>query len=355
VARREEPVYLIVVQDGLQSGSADYRASVLTASGKATVVTDHKTVPTKDLDQHLLKIESDEFNTEKLPEFGQQLAKLVLPADVAAVLKSMPDRHVVVVHDAPASRIPWETLCIDGWSPAVEGGMSRKYIADNLSVAKWLEGRRADKDLNLLLVVNPTQDLPGAQEEGKRIRSLFANQPSVEIDELQGPAANRSALLTAFQSGRYDVVHYAGHAFFDAANPARSGILCHGKEVLSGADLAGLSQLPALVFFNACEAARIRKPVDRKKRDLDVAKRVQRNIGFAEAFLRGGVANYVGTYWPVGDSAAKEFADTFYTALLNGESVGKALLAGRGKVKNLPSVDWADYVHYGSFDFTLKS
>ena len=46
-------------------------------------------------------------------------------------------------------------------------------------------------------------------------------------------------------------------------------------------------------------------------------------------FLAGGVANYIGTYWPVGDAAAKTFAETFYGALLNGSPIGNALLEAR--------------------------
>ena len=46
-------------------------------------------------------------------------------------------------------------------------------------------------------------------------------------------------------NGTFDVVHYAGHAYFDPQNPSRSGILCAGHEVLSGADLAGIGNLPA--------------------------------------------------------------------------------------------------------------
>ena len=70
--------------------------------------------------------------------------------------------------------------------------------------------------------------------------------------------------------------------------------------------------------------------------------------------VRGGVANYVGTYWPVGDTSAKLFAENFYKSLLRGETAGKALLAGRRAVWDEPSVDWADYIHYGSHDFVLK-
>ena len=41
----------------------------------------------------------------------------------------------------------------------------RRYVADNLSVAKWMEQRQQSPVLHLLLVVNPTEDLPGAEEE----------------------------------------------------------------------------------------------------------------------------------------------------------------------------------------------
>ena len=77
--------------------------------------------------------------------------------------------------------------------------------------------------------------------------------------------------------------------------------------------------------------------------------------GFAEAFLRGGVANFIGTWWPVSDSAAAAFAAALYRDLAKGESIGDALGAARGAVRALPSADWANYLHYGSYDFTLKA
>jgi CHAT domain-containing protein len=76
-------------------------------------------------------------------------------------------------------------------------------------------------------------------------------------------------------------------------------------------------------------------------------------VGLAEAFLRGGVANYVGTYWPVGDASAKDFAETFYTDLIKGQTIGNALNTARQAIADT-SVDWADYIHYGDFNFTLK-
>ena len=45
--------------------------------------------------------------------------------------------------------------------------------------------------------------------------------------------------------------------------------------------------------------------------------------------MRGGIANFTSTYWPVGDAAAKNFAGTFYEKILAGDAIGKALLQGR--------------------------
>jgi CHAT domain-containing protein len=217
-----------------------------------------------------------------------------------------------------------------------------------MSVAKWREARRLEPALRLLLVVNPTADLPGADREGARIAQAVAREPDIEVITLRHGAATRARLLDEFRSGGYDAIHYAGHAFFDPHDPPASGILCAGGRVLAGEDLATLEHLPALVFFNACESGRVR----RRGRAL---RALEQGTGFAEAFLRGGVANFVGTWWPVSDAAAAEFAQRFYSSLVAGEPVGRAVQAGRAAVQALPSPDWADYLHYGSHDFVLKS
>jgi hypothetical protein len=91
----------------------------------------------------------------------------------------------------------------------------------------------------------------------------------VQVTALAREAANFSVIRAALRSGEFDLAHNAGHAFFDPLNRTRSGILCHGHTLLSGADLA-------------------------------------------------------------------------------------ALEAGRSRVRELPSVDWANYILYGSPEFVLK-
>ncbi len=55
------------------------------------------------------------------------------------------------------------------------------------------------------------------------------------------------------------------------------------------------------------------------------------------------------------DAAATAFATAFYRELAAGSSIGAALNAARTAVRMLPAADWANYLHYGSFDFALKA
>ena len=102
------------------------------------------------------------------------------------------------------------------------------------------------------------------------------------------------------------------------------------------------------MFFNACESGRIRNVAKQ-------FKRLEESVSFAEAFLRGGIANFIGTYWPVGDDSAEAFAKTFYGGIVSGQAIGDALIAGRRVVQKIGSYDWADYIHYGDPDFRVKT
>jgi len=138
-----------------------------------------------------------------------------------------------------------------------------------------------------------------------------------QVDYLEGREASRARLLSEIGSGAHDILHFAGHGFFEASDPARSGLVCASGDVLRGADLQGVGDLPALVFFNACEAARVRRRGPRTSRQRLFGLR--RSSSLAEAVLDGGVANFVGTHWPVGDEAALAFSTRFYDRLLDGE------------------------------------
>jgi hypothetical protein len=376
--------------------------SILTPESKAAVYVCREAV-TQGALQALLQIPARRgFNPADLQALGSGLGSLIFSPAVARKIQEFADTRrretgedlsVVVVHDAQASSIPWETIRFGNWIPALTSGVCRHSLEANLSIAKWFEHRRDDPVLDVLLVTNPLKDLEGADEEGDLIRKLLGGVANVRVVERRHDEATWENLRADFGSGQYDVIHYAGHALFVPDHPGRSGLVCSdgrgGSRILSGSDLAGLSGLPPLVFFNACESGRVRgasglldSTVASRRRKgtassrggsrarlagevaasatgqrltLEMARsRSQDNISIANAFIRGGVANFLGTYWPVGDLAALTFSRTLYPLLVSGKALGDAVLAARKAVAQEGSVDWADYLLYGSLDFRLK-
>jgi len=207
------------------------------------------------------------------------------------------------------------------------------------------------------MVVNPTLDLPGAADEGSALRETLLHAGAM-VSLVEGAAASRARVLREMGSGDYDVLHFAGHGFFDADDPGASGLVCAENVVLRGSDMDGIASLPALVFFNACEAARVRRPGRSGRGEIGRSAEarlfgLRRSSSLAEAVLDGGVANFVGTHWPVGDESALAFSKSFYAGLVRGARLDETMLEARRKVRAAGSIDWADYVHYGNPGFRL--
>jgi hypothetical protein len=331
-----------------------FTVSLLTPGGKATVITD--TIDANEtIRGEIHELLSGTLNGTNIVELGGKIASFVLPDSIRTILQSREYSKcpVTLIHDAPSSKLPFEAMQlpavggISEWKPAIINGLTRRYSAQQMSVAKWLDRRDPGRRIEVLLVVNPTGDLPGAEAEGKRIRDIINSTRRCRLTELNGENATRRSLLQEFTSGKYDVLHYAGHAYFNKDTPSKSGILCAHNEVLSGEDLAGLGSLPTLVFFNACESARLRK---RDGQSVVVSEYIERHYSLAEAFLRGGVGHLLGTFWPVGDVTAEDFARKFYSSLIDRKaSFSESLLEARKHIhENHPSSpDWADYILFG--------
>jgi CHAT domain-containing protein/pimeloyl-ACP methyl ester carboxylesterase len=347
-APRQDPAYLLVNVSQTDGSSFECRTSLLTAGAKAAVLSGTVMLPRPELRSLLSHVEAKVATSRELARFGETLAQTLVAERVREGLEAMTTRALVVVHDREASQAPWEALRIDAEYPALSRGMSRRYASEALSVARWRETRALGERLRVLLVSDPTEDLPGAAREGAALAPLLAR--GADVERLAGRAATRARIVAALRSGEFDVLHFAGHGFFDAGNPGASGLICAGDELFRGSDLDRVADLPALVFFNACEAARVRRrgaPARRR------AAQRSPSSSLAEAFLVGGVANFLGTHWPVSDDAALAFSTGLYGALLDGESLGVAVLGAREAVAATGSTDWADYVHYGNPEFRL--
>ncbi len=343
--------HLIVATETRRADGESWRASLLTGGTSAAIFSQGREIGDAALDKLLAGFQADDLGAARVQVLGRRIASLVLHRSLVDALLETRGQALSVVHDAAGSRVPWEALNIRGWFPALERGMSRRYATADLVPARFDAQRRAHSELAVLLIANPTGDLPGAELERQRIASVLGRARGVRLTEIVGDAATLARITAEFESGRHDVIHFAGHAFFDALRPGESGLVL-ADGALTGTGFAALGRLPPLVVFNACESARLRRGKNTRKRPREV-EGMRRNLSLAETLLRAGLAHYIGTHWPVADASATAFATVFYRALFT-TSIGGALVKARRAVHRSRSPDWADYVHYGDGEFRLK-
>ena len=235
--------------------------------------------------------------------------------------------------------VPWET-CHDGERFLFERFRIARQVITGQAIPEARGSRAPHEGLRVLVVADPAEDLAQAAVEGERLCTLLDDVPGVTVTLLAGRSVRRIPLLAALQE--HDVVHFAGHSHFDAAEPGRSGWkLSDG--VLTAAELAKLRPPPFLVFSNSCEAG--------------TSAAWERGAGFAghawgigSAFLLAGVPNYVGTFWVVHDDESLTFATAYYRRLAAGGALGEALADARRAVvaaHGTRSLTWASYLQYG--------
>ena len=299
---------------------------------------------------------------------GHLLETLLLPGDLRGIIarRSLP---VVLAVNATTARIHWEMLSLEQAGTTVDfdpeaflgtrAGLTRQLRTTfaQLPEPPMLTGRA----LRVLVVADPAEEapLPGAQEEGEAVAAIFeefGRQPgrNVEVLRLFGPGeATQVAVLDQLVNHRFDVLHYAGHCFFNEKDPAGSGWIFSKHAVLSAHELNRIDRIPRFIFSNACESGITPDRADRRNAKMAPS--------FAEAFFARGVANFVCTAWPVGDAAALAFARRVYRGALGLRGDGSppeafhvAMAAARKEIaqSDLGGLQtWGAYQHYGDPNF----
>jgi hypothetical protein len=314
-----------------------------------------------------------------VPEMAALVARLLVPRDFRERLGE--SASLIVEVDRDTARIHWEMLGKLGEDSstakplALEGALARQLRTSySPSPSRALPpGAR----LRALVVGDPGDPERGLSLEGARPEALdvakLLRGHGLEVDLLVGaPNALRDGelrdiapatifdLLRLLGSRSYDLLHYAGHADFDPAEPQRAGWM-FGHELFTARDLGSVDKVPALVVANACLsglASNRRAGASARARLLQTDDALL--PGLADEFFHRGVRNYVGTAWPISDLGAILFAHTLYGALLrpSGSTLGQALLEARQALhREEPTFGalWAAYQHYGDPSFAWRA
>lgn len=285
--------------------------------------------------------------TAAVKELGALLLRNTLTVRAVEELRRVAPGSVILRVDDFLAHLPWGVI-YDGASYL----FLDLPIAQQISTSELLYGtpREVSRDRrHLLILSNPTLDLSAADVEVERVRASVERAGIFQITELRGEAVTRVAVLSALASGRYELIHYAGHSVFNADHPEASAWRLYDGPLSAVEVQQNAEGLPPLVVYSSsCEAARDANS-DRLSHRL-------RLLGLASAFLSAGVQSYIGSFWPVPDEAAADLAGRFYESLMRGKPIAEALrVAKQLSQKRLESpLLWAGITLFGDPLYTIE-
>ncbi|MGV8910859.1 MAG: CHAT domain-containing protein [Propionicimonas sp.] len=261
-------------------------------------------------------------------ELGRDLHRVFLGDHGAEMLTALTPTAVLVQVDETLTSLPWELMQTADSKLSLDTPFGRVVTTGAVPRAKR-DPVAEDPILRILVVANPTDDLAATAAECNAISSLEGSLDGVtiEVRVLEGAKATTKALARAVKGQDYDMLHFAGHASFDVADPHTSALrMADGPLTADAVGLLPWRVPPYIVFNSACESAR-----------TAAGRRLQsprgHANGLAAAFMLSGSEAYLGHYWPVGDQSAGNFAASFYSSLVHRRNVGNAVMDARGDAR----------------------
>lgn len=264
------------------------------------------------------------------------LTGLLLPPAIADALAALPGVPLTLVLEPGLIGLPWEVLHVGTEYLCAARPLSRVVLLDATPRAHGMGNGR------VLIIANPTGDLPLAQEHGESIFEWL--HAELEWPEVRFLAAQRATVEQVSAAlAHADAAIYLGHARHDPAAPAQSG-WCLADGLLTPEHFRRLSAVPPLVIAAACESAR-------ETPSADGYTLLPEGTGIAAALLLAGVSQYIGALWPIPVVSGTAFGTVLLRGVLEGVPLGQAVLHARQALRDTlhaPAHAYAALAHYGS-------
>jgi cellulose synthase operon protein C len=188
------------------------------------------------------------------------------------------------------------------WSVAIHATIfDGAPLVERVAVAYGLDlpaGRTsAPNGTRVLIVADPTGDLPHAMTEGARVHELLLPHGG-ELELLTGPAALREDVLGRL--GRADLFHYAGHGEHRGVDGWDDALLLSDRASIEAADVLALTHAPRTVVLAGCDTGAVN------------AGLFDGGMSLGRAFLLAGSDAVVVGDREVGDDVTQTFAEALY-------------------------------------------
>jgi hypothetical protein len=283
-----------------------------------------------------------------------------LPEELFRHLELVPPETTVMLSLAPQTEtVPWEWLIVEGSPLCLRNPVVRRPTG----ISDKARGLRLARDPLRALVIGdagyrdvsgrPPRTLPGAAEETRVLGELLRGR-GAEVTTLEREAATYARIVSEVQRGDYDVIHFAGHAWYQGSE----AILHFWDGTVSSSELASIlnRRPPALLVLNShvtafvpCGAVFDAPPDGEAAGPPGVDRPLPPPLGFMGVASRSGAGAFVGAFaGAVPDEGAQQFAAELYRCLVGGDAFDHALLAARKATTNF--TDTTGLVYVGSGD-----
>jgi tetratricopeptide (TPR) repeat protein len=326
--------------------------------------------------RRLVEAASNDSNVDD--QIGRTLFRLLVPFELDPFLGG--STEIVIELDSGTAGIPWELLDAN-----VPGSGDRRPWAIRSKLIRKLrvsEFRRevesAGTDERILVIGEPMCDpklysrLPGARVEANAIVRRLTAPGAVNAERVTAlispddetlPGPDARTIVNALMARDWRIVHICGHgepparlgpepttcedAIQDDGDPR--GVVLSECSFLGPREIENMRVVPELVFVNCCHlAARNTGQLVRKYNRARFAATV------AEKLISIGVRCVIAAGWAVDDTAANEFATTFYDAILRGRRFLDAVAEARESAHAAGGNTWAAYQCYGDPDWIFR-
>lgn len=264
-------------------------------------------------------------NRDEQLNFGKLLNTTLIPEDFQQLLNT--DKPLTLILDQNTASFPWEMTCFETHTGPAFFGTNLKLTRQFRTLLSGAPGLAPplNDTLRVLVIADPAPEpdyqLPGARREGREVVKLLNrikqdwNLNIDVVDRIGDAECDPVEILALILEGGFDMIHYAGHGYFDQDDPSRGGWVFGKDRFLTSREIFRARRVPRIIFANACFSAVVNQtPISAEGMNRHLA-------GIAEAFFERGVQNYIGSGWPVQDDAAVDFAKVFYSNALTGQTL----------------------------------
>ena len=301
---------------------------------------------------------------------GRALFELLWPASLKD--QSADERPRRLTLDEKSAAFPWELLDdrrpwlsdaeAEKRPPAVRAGLVRQLLQ-----TQFREDIVPPRGKPKALVIGDPRAAPmegfkelnGAQAEAEAVAERL--KEVCDVTSLIAEAAAPDEICRQLFTEAWDIIHISAHGVLnqnvvgpDGKSRKRTGVVLGGGVVLTPSALAKLPVSPGVAFVNCCYLG-----------SMDLEGRPEFAANVAVELMKLGARCVIAAGWAVKDDVAKLFGDTFYQAMLEGDSFGNATLRARqaayGVDDSTPAGEiarsntWGAYQCYGDPDYRLPT